>query len=285
MSLRRALLSLPLLFVGLFVLCPLAVTLAVSFWRRNGFRLEPAFSLQAYETFFGTVRLGVLERSLWVALLTTLLALLLAYPPAYLLALRTRPQVARIVLLLLTVPFLVNYVIRNLAWAYLLGRKGPVNDALTGLGLIDRPLDWLLYSDLSVFVGLLSSYMPVMVFPLWLSLSAIDRRLIEASKVLGAGPPATFLRVTLPLSLPGLFAAAVFCLVGVFGESAVPLILGGAGYELMGNTIASAMSVLDYPLAAAMSSVVAAVMALLLLGWYLGFDLRTFLGQLARRPS
>ena len=282
MTARRALLALPIAFVVVFVLGPLAVTLVISFWQRVGFHLEPALSLQAYETFFGSVRVGVLHRSVVVALLTTLFSLILAYPIAYLLALRVRPEVTRIVLLLLTIPFLVNYVIRNFAWAYLLGRNGPVNDAMVTLSLIDQPLDWLLFGDFSVFVGLISSYMPIMVFPLWLSLSGIDRRLIEASWMLGANPLVTFFRVTLPLSLPGLFAAAIFCLVGVFGESSVPLILGGAGYELMGNTISSAMTVLDYPLAAAMSTVVAAVMSLLLMVWYFGFDVRAFLGQIMR---
>ena len=282
MTPRRALLSLPIGFVVVFVLGPLAVTLVISFWQRAGFHLEPALSLQAYETFFGSVRVGVLHRSVIVALLTTAFSLILAYPIAYLLALRVRPEVTRIVLLLLTIPFLVNYVIRNFAWAYLLGRNGPVNDVMITLSLIDQPLDWLLFGDFSVFVGLISSYMPIMVFPLWLSLSGIDRRLIEASWMLGANPLVTFVRVTLPLSLPGLFAAAIFCLVGVFGESAVPLILGGAGYELMGNTISSAMTVLDYPLAAAMSTVVAAVMTVLLVAWYFGFDVRAFLGQIMR---
>ena len=101
--------------------------------------------------------------------------------------------------------------------------------------------------------------------------------------MLGANPILTFLRVTLPLSLPGIFAAAIFGFVGVFGESAVSLILGGAGYELMGNTIASAMEVLHYPLAAAMSSVVVAVMTALLVAWYLGFDVRSFLGKILTR--
>jgi ABC-type spermidine/putrescine transport system permease subunit I len=103
--------------------------------------------------------------------------------------------------------------------------------------------------------------------------------------MLGANPFVTFFRVTLVLSLPGVFAAAIFGFVGVFGESAVSLILGGAGYELMGNTIASAMEVLHYPLAAAMSSVVVAVMTALLLAWYLGFDVRVFLGKLLGRRA
>ena len=100
--------------------------------------------------------------------------------------------------------------------------------------------------------------------------------------MLGADPGITFLRVTLPLSRPGVFAAAIFGFVGSFGESAVPIILGGVGYQLMGNTITSSMDVLNYPLAAAMSSVVVGLMLLLLIAWYAAFDIRSFLGKIAR---
>jgi ABC-type spermidine/putrescine transport system permease subunit I len=144
---------------------------------------------------------------------------------------------------------------------------------------VNRSLDWLLYSDFSVLVGLISSYMPFMIFPMWLSLAGIDRTLIQASWLLGASPSRTFFSVTLPLSLPGVFAAAVFGFVSCFGESAIPVIMGGVGYQLMGNTITSAMDVLNYPLAAAMSTIVVLAMAVLLLGWYLVFDMRSFLGK------
>ena len=140
----------------------------------------------------------------------------------------------------------------------------------------------MLYSDFAVFIGLLTSYMPFMVFPLWLALAGIDRRLVEASWLLGAPPLASFFRITLPLSLPGVFAAIIFGFVGSFGESAVPIILGGTGYQLMGNAITSTLDVLNYPLAAAMSSTVVVTMLLLLAIWYLLFDLRSFLGKILR---
>jgi len=184
------------------------------------------------------------------------------------------------VLLLFTAPFLVNYIIRAFAWTYLLGRTGPVNSLLTSIGVVDRPLDWLLYGDFGVLIGLITSYMPFMIFPIWMSLAGIDRPLIHASWLLGASPARTFFSVTLPLSLPGVFAAAIFGFVGCFGESAVPVILGGVGYQLMGNTITSAMDVLNYPLAAAMSSIVVLTMVILIVGWYLLFDMRSFLGKI-----
>ncbi len=280
-ALRYALLATPLVFVAIFLLGPLMVTLAWSVWELDGFSVRPGFTLEHYREFFTGVRLFVLERSLVVAVAVTGLSLAIAYPIAYFLAMRVRPEVSRVVLLLFTVPFLVNYVIRNFALAYLLSRTGPVNQALIGLGVVEQAVDWLLFSHFSVFTGLIASYMPFMIYPLWLALAGIDRHLIEASWMLGADPRITFLRVTLPLSMPGVFAAAIFGFVGSFGESAVPIILGGVGYQLMGNTITSSMDVLNYPLAAAMSSVVVGLMLMLLIAWYAVFDIRSFLGKIA----
>ena len=277
---RYVLLTLPIGFVAAFLLAPLGLTFALGFWERVGFRVRPAFTLASYQSFFEGVRLVVLERSLLVAAEATAISLLLAYPIAHFLATRAGPRQARAVLALFTVPFLINYIIRTFAWTYLLGRTGPINGLMLALGVVDRPVDWLLFSDFAVFVGLVTSYMPFMIFPLWLSIAGIDRRLIEASWLLGARPARTFFRVTLPLSLPGIFAAVIFGFVGCFGVSAVPIILGGVGYELMGNTITSTMDVLNYPLAAAMSSIVVLVMLVLLGCWYLAFDLRAFLGKI-----
>ncbi len=279
---RLALLLLPLAVVGGLLFVPLGLMFVWSFWERAGFWVRPAFTLASYAEFFSGVRLSVLDRSLVVAAAVTVLGLVLAYPIAYVLAMRVRRDLSRAILLLFTVPFLVNYIIRTFSWVYLLSRTGPVNRALQGIGLTDRAVDWLLFSDFAVFVGLISSYMPFMIYPLWAALDGIDQRLVEASWLLGAGPRLTFLRVTLPLSMPGVFAAVIFGFVGSFGESAVPVILGGVGYQLMGNTITSALDVLNYPLAAAMSSVVVGVMLLLLTGWYLAFDLHAVLGKIVR---
>lgn len=277
---RRALLSLPLLFVGAFLIVPLGVTIMVSFWERVGVKFRPAFSFKSYQTIIEGARIDVLVRSLIAAAEATALSLLIAYPIAYVLARKTKPTVTRMVLLLFTVPFLINYVVRNVAWTGLLGRNGTINSALISLGVIDAPMDWLLYSDFAVFLGLISTYMPFMIFPLVLSIAGIDRQYLEASADLGASAVTTFRRIILPLSLPGIFAAFVFGFVGCLGESAVPIIMGGVGYELLGNTITSSMDVLNYPLAAALSTVVVVLMLLLMTGWYLAFDLKTFLGKI-----
>jgi ABC-type spermidine/putrescine transport system permease subunit I len=278
----RAVMALPAAFVSVFLLIPLALSIVISFWERAGFKLKPAFTLASYLDFLGGVRLVVLERSLVAAAISTAIGLAIAYPIAYYLSRHVRRDLARSILFLFSVPFLVNYVIRTFAWTYLLGRTGPINEALLGLGLVDKSVDWLLFSDFSVQVGFVTSYMPFMVFPLWLSISGIDRRLTEASWILGANPWRSFLRITLPLSLPGIFAAAIFGFVGAFGDSAVPVILGGVGYQMIGNSITSTLDVLNYPLAAAMSSVVILAMLMLLGIWFLAFDLRSFLGKILR---
>ncbi len=279
---RRTLLAVPVAMIGLLLAVPLVLTFVISVFERTGPKIRPGFTFKSYAQFFDGARLVVLERGVLVAAEATIISLLIAYPIAYFLAMRVRPQITRTVLLLFTVPFLVNYILRTFAWTWLLGRTGPINVALMESGITGAPVDWLLFSDFAVLVGLVTSYMPFMVYPLWLSIAGIDRRLIEASWLLGAAPWRTFRRVTLPLSMPGVFAAVIFGFVGCFGEAAVPTILGGVGYQLMGNTITSALDVLNYPLAAAMSSVVIVLMLGLLLCWYALFDMRSFLGKILR---
>lgn len=245
--------------------------------------MRPAFSFTNYVNFFTGARLEVLLRSLWVATSSTILMLLIAYPIAFFIATRVRTTMVRPVLFLFAVPFLVNYVVRTFAWSDLLSRTGMVNYLLINLGLSDTPLDAILYSDFAVYLGLFTAYMPFMVFPIWLSLSGIDRRLVEASWMLGEGPYSTFRKVIFPLSLPGVFAAAIFGFVGAFGEVAVSLVLGGTGYQLLGNAIQSALNVLNYPLAAAISSVATFIMLALLIAWFRLFDIRLFFGKIALR--
>ena len=184
---RLTLLAVPIAFITVFLLVPLGLTIVVSFWQRAGLRVRPAFTLASYLDFFQGVRLTVLERSLLISVEATLISLLLAYPIAYVLAYKARPNATRTVLLLLTVPFLINYIIRTFAWTYLLGRAGPINSLLLGLGIVSTPVDWLLFSQFAVLVGMVSSYMPFTIFPLWMSIAGVDQRLIEASWMLGAG--------------------------------------------------------------------------------------------------
>ncbi len=280
---RAFVLGLPLVLIALLVIGPLLITLMVSFGEKKGLGMSPGFSFKSYVLFFSGVRVGVLLESLWMAISATLLMLPLAYGIAYLAAFRLQPTAARVVLFLFAAPFLVNYIVRTFAWAGILSRNGFINSALMAIGIIDQPMDWLLFSDFAVYLGLITAYMPFMIFPIWLSLATIDRRYLEASWLLGAPPFATFWRVTMPLSLPGVCAALIFGLVGCFGEVAISLILGGTGYQLFGNVITSAIDVLNYPLAAAMAMIAVLIMLALLLIWFRYFDLRLFLGKIVGR--
>ena len=280
---RWLVLGLPLVLIAAAIVGPLAITLIVSVWQKKGFGMVPAFTLESYRLFFEGVRLEVLQRSLWIAVSSTAIMLLIAYPIAYLVTVRVRAELTRVFLFLFAAPFLVNYIVRTFAWADILARTGPVNRVLMGSGLVEGPVDWLLFSDFAVYLGLVTAYMPFMIFPIWLSLAGIDRRLLEASWMLGESRLTTFWRVTLPLSLPGLLAAAIFGFVGAFGEVAVSLILGGTGFQLLGNAITSALNVLNYPLAAAISSVATLLMLALILAWYRFFDIRLFLGKIMGR--
>jgi ABC-type spermidine/putrescine transport system permease subunit I len=282
-AVRLIALGLPLGVVAGLILGPLFITLVISVFEKKGFGISPVFTLESYRLFFSGVRLEVLERSFRVALFSTAIMLLIAYPIAYLITMRIRPEYTRAFLFLFAVPFLMNYIVRTFAWAGILARTGVVNSLLIEAGVIQQPLDWLLFSDFAVYLGLVTAYMPFMIFPIWLSLSGIDRGLLEASWVLGQAPLATFWRVTLPLSLPGVFAAAIFGFGGAFGEVAVSRILGGVGYQLLGNAIASALDVLNYPLAAAVSTVATGLMLAALAVWYRLFDVRLFLGKIMGR--
>ena len=131
--------GLPLVFVGIFLIVPLGVTVMVSFWEREGLKFRPALTLKSYETIIDGARLDVLVRSIAAAVEATALSLLIAYPIAYVLARKTSPALARIVLLLFTVPFLINYVVRNVAWTGLLGRTGTINAFLVSAGISDAP--------------------------------------------------------------------------------------------------------------------------------------------------
>ncbi len=279
---RRLALLVPVMLVAVFLLGPLLLMVMVSFWSKTGLTMQPDLTLQSYLKFFNGVRAEVFLRSLWVAVSSTVLMLLMAYPIAYFIARRVRVDRVRGTLFLFSVPFLVNYIIRTFSWSEVLARKGWINQWLMGTGLIDAPLDWLLYSNFAVYLGLIAAYMPFMIFPIWLSINDMDKQLEYASWMLGEGPKATFFRVILPLSLPGVFAAAIFGFVGAFGEVAVSTVLGGTGYQLLGNTIVSAMNVIDYPLAAAMSTIAIGLMLGLLLLWFRLFDLRLFLGKIIR---
>jgi spermidine/putrescine transport system permease protein len=226
------------LLLTAFMAAPLLVMVGMSFLRTTIFGLETTPSLANYATFFTEpMYAGLLLKSFRIALTVTVLVLLISYPVAYWLAkLVTRWKLP--LLLLLFAPYWVSYVIRTYAWMPLLGRTGVVNSVLIALGLIDQPLDVLLFNEFSVQLVMVYVFLPFGIIPLYLSIERIDTNLLRASADLGATPMATFRHVVLPLSAPGLAGATLTVFVLSMGSYVTPRLVGGPSGIMFGNVIA-----------------------------------------------
>ncbi|MBX6425348.1 MAG: ABC transporter permease subunit [Variibacter sp.] len=203
---------------------------------------------------------GSYLKSLKVAALSTLALLAVGYPLAYAMA-RAPRRLQGFLLLLVILPFWTAFLIRIYAWMTILQRDGLLNQALLALGIIDTPVTWLA-SDTAVYIGIVYSYLPFIVLPIYASLERIDPTLLEAAADLGCTPTQAFWRVTVPLSLPGVMAGATICFIPIVGEFVVPDLLGSSATMMIGQTLwAEFFANRDWPLAAA----VAIVMLVLLI--------------------
>jgi spermidine/putrescine transport system permease protein len=183
-------------------------------------------------------------------------------------------------LLLVIVPFWTSILIRTYAWSILLSPQGPLSTALQSLGLISQPLD-LLFTSQAVFIGVVYDYLPLMVFPLYVSLERMDRGLVEASRDLGVGRWRTLWRVTMPLTLPGILTGSLLVFVPMTGEYVVPTILGGAKEPFIGPAVADQfLSALNYPFGAAMAMGLVAFLLIVIFAYLrsLGRQAETNLG-------
>jgi spermidine/putrescine transport system permease protein len=244
----------PLLWVGLFLLLPYALMLAHSFWLvRDGF-LVHQWNLQNYRTLVSNpVYAAVLLRSMLIAASVTLCSLLLGYPLAYYLSFHAGAR-KEILYQLVIVPLWVSYLVRGYAWKTILGSDGVLNGFLQYLHLTSAPVGFFLYSPFAVILMLTHIYTPFVFLPIYAALEHIPRPLVEASQDLGAGPLKTFLRVILPLSLPGLLAGATFAFVLSLGDFLAPLLVGGASGTMIANIVQSLFgAAYDWPLGAAIS--------------------------------
>jgi spermidine/putrescine transport system permease protein len=264
---------------GLFVV-PLAGILLLSFAKADDFgSFRPIGSLAElwehvrsgaawdnYVRAFGPRPREYLWRSTWMAVATTGLCALVSYPTAYYIAVRASGRLKAVLLVLAVVPFWTSFLIRTYAWMVILRPQGLANVALRWLGITDEPL-MLLYNDFAVMVGLVYGELPFMILPLYASLEKLDRSLLAASSDLGAGPWATFRRVTFPLCLPGLVAGAVLVFVPSLGQFVVSDLLGGAKSPLVGNLIEDQFvprsGVGDKPLGAALTVQLTAMVLLM----------------------
>jgi len=234
-------LSGPLLWLVLFFILPVCFIAAYSV---GALHLLPtdrgAVSLDAWRRFLfgGSVYLSLFWKSVRVSLIVSVAVVLLAYPVGYFLALCVRKR-KYVLLLVIIAPFLTSYLLRVLAWKVILGSNGVINTALYQLHLRqpDDPVEWLIYSQFAVMLVLAYVWIPFVALPIFVSLNNLDGSLLEAAGDLGASRWRTFLRVTLPLSVPGLIAAFVFVFVPTIGEFVTPQLVGGTNGYLFGNAV------------------------------------------------
>ena len=265
-ALRAAsLLSGSLVWLVGFFLLPLAYLLAVSFARRSPYgTIEWALGFSNYWRAFQPLYLGVYWRSFWMAVLTTVLCMLLGYPVAYTLALKVSGRWKSALLMLVVIPFWTSFLIRTYAWMVILRTEGVVNTALMALHLVHEPLR-LLYTPLAVFIGLVYGELPFMILPLYAVLQKLDPILLEAAQDLGANRWHTFLRITLPISMPGLSAGGVLVFIASIGAFITPDLLGGARTIMVGNLIQNQFaSVRDQPFGSAVAFLLTFVVLVLL---------------------
>ncbi|NYT38460.1 ABC transporter permease subunit [Allopusillimonas soli] len=264
----------PFLWLALFLLLPFLLVLKISFADLR-FGIPPytplaelkeetltlALSLRGYALLFSdSLYIATYLNSVKMAAVTTVWCALLGYPMAYYIA-RSRPSVRNILLLGVILPFWTSLLLRVYAWVGILRNDGLLNNLLLWVGIIDAPLE-IYRTDLAVYIGLVYAYLPFFILPLYANLVKMDMRLLEAAYDLGARPITAFLRVTLPLSMPGVIAGAMLVFIPTVGEYVIPEMLGGANTLMMGRVMWNEFfNNADWPMAAA----VTCVMVMLLL--------------------
>ncbi len=260
----RLLLTPAILWLLLLIVAPLVIVMVVSLAARGPYGktiydFTPANFLRAFDPLY----LRAYWRTIWIASTTTLLCAVVSYPVAYYLALRAPERWKRTLLVLTVIPFWTSFLIRTYAWILLLRSEGVINSALMSTGLIGAPLK-LLYSDFAVLVGQVYGELPFMILPIYVALDRLDVRLLEAAQDLGANRLWTFVKVTLPLSRPGLAAGIVLVFIPSLGAFITPDLLGGAKSVMIGNLIQNQFAQLNQPFGSALSLILTAAVLLLL---------------------
>ena len=251
-------------WLTIFFLLPLLAVFLYSFWTVENYRIVADPGLRNYSKIVtGDIYYGVAIRTFRIAFMVTAASLLISYPVAYFLA-RTVRHFRLVLLMLIIMPLWTSYLVRTFAWALVLGRNGVINQALQGIGLIDAPLEWLLYSEFSVTLALVHIYMPFMVLPIYAVLERFDGTLLEAARDMGATKLKAFLTVTLPLSLPGVVAGTIFVFVPAIGAYVTPELIGGTDGMMFGNLIAQQFGgTFEYPFGSALTVLMIAFVALI----------------------
>jgi spermidine/putrescine transport system permease protein len=247
------LISPTMLYLFLFLLLPLLLVVVLSVLTRGPYgNVVYRLNFKNYARLVDPLYLRILSYSFVTAMGTTLTAILIGYPLAYYIA-RSAARLRSILLFLILVPFWTNFIIRIYAWIMILRTEGLLNGMLLGLGVIQAPLD-ILYTPTAVFIGMVYEFLPFMVLPLFTSLEKIEMAQLEAAADLGAPPWRAFLRVTLPLSVPGMVAGSILVFIPAMGMFVVPDLMGGAKTVLVGNLIRNQfLTARDWPFGSAAS--------------------------------
>jgi spermidine/putrescine transport system permease protein len=255
------------IYLFILVVLPLILVTGLSFLSRGSYgQIEFKFNLTNYTRLFDALYGKVMLFSLGVGVGTTVICLLVGYPLAYFLAHAPIKQ-RSLLLFLILLPFWTNFIIRIFAWMIILRSGGLLDSLLQWLHLTQAPLN-LLYTPTAVLIGMVYEFLPFMVLPLYTSLEKIENSLLEAAADLGAPPWKAFLRVTLPLSVPGMIAGTILTFIPAMGMFVVPDILGGAKTILIGNVIRNQfLTARDWPFGAA-ASMVLMVMTMVLTLYY-----------------
>lgn len=260
---RLALLVPGLAYVTAFMAVPTLLVLSYVFFQRGRFGgVVWEFTTDNFSRALSPTYRAVLVDSILIAGSATLLALLIGYPIAYAIA-QLPARWGTIALVLVVIPFWTNFLVRTYAWIVLLSSEGLVNRGLERIGLVEDPLT-LLYTRGAVVVGLVYAYLPLMILPLYASISKLDPQLREAATNLGASRWRVFRDITWPLTLPGAFTGCIFVLVPSLGNFVIPELLGGGKFVMVGNVVRDQfLKARDWPFGATLALVLVVVLALL----------------------
>lgn len=256
------------LWLSFFFVVPLLTVVAVSFASRTPYgQVIFDWTLGNYARFTETLYLSIFLDTLIVALITTVLTILLGYPLAYFIA-QLPQKWQQPGLILVMIPFWINFLIRSYAWVIILRTQGVLNTILLKFGLIEQPLQ-MLYNEVAVMLGMVYALLPFMVLPIYVSIEQLDHRLLEAASDLGASPFTAFRKITLPLTMPGIAAGTILVFISSLGMFVVPDVMGGAKSALIGNLIQNQfLSARDWPFGGALSIVLALLSLVLIVLYY-----------------
>ncbi|WP_394887377.1 ABC transporter permease [Mesorhizobium sp. AaZ16] len=255
-----ALISPTFLFALVLLVAPILVVIAHSFWTQNYLTIDRTFTLEQYRiALTEPIYRDLLLRSLTVALLVSVFTVVLAYPIAYFISFHGGRHKG-LWLFLITIPFWTSYLLRVMSWKVILGYNGVLNSGLMGLGVIDEPSTALLYNTTAVVITLTHAWAAFAILPIYVSLEKVDRTLLEAATDLGDGPLRRFLRITLPLSVPGIMSALLIVMIPTVGDFVTPRLVGGKDGVMIANAIQAQFGkASNWPLGAALSVTTMAV--------------------------